>query len=121
MERDIKLENELLESLKDFSVTIDIEGDAYKLTAQDDSKHILVTWPYPLMEVWFDFTDGGQVIKTESIEFYDGEPVSELFDYVTYIIKNYLNHPTRIETTGRFLKIQELQINTKGQWVNVFD
>ena len=121
MERDTELEKIFLENLKDFSVTIDMAGDAYKLDAQYESKSITVTWPYPLMEVFFDSSEGEKVFKSESIEFYDGEPVSELHDYVTYIIQNYLNHSTRIETIGSFLKRQELQINANGQWVNVFD
>lgn len=121
MKRNTELETKFIRSLKDFSVEIVVENNAYKLVAQLNSKSILVTWAYPLMEVFFDFKENNKAINSDSIEIYDGESVSELHEYVTSIIINYFRHQTRIETLGRLLKRQELQIYSNGQWMSVFN
>ena len=121
MKRDLKLEKELTDALRGYPISVDWVNETYKLTARKGEKSVVVTWPYPLMEVYFDFIENDKETFSESVEFYEGESPSELCDYLTYVIKRFLNSPSRIETRGKLLKRSELQVSESGKWVSVFD
>jgi len=121
MERDTALEHKLKSALKEFSVILNWSGEAYTLKATKSQKTIEVTWPFPLMEVYFDFVENGNVAFSESIEFYENETQTDLRDYLVYVVQRFFNLPTRIETIGRFPKRTELQVKESEQWSNIFD
>ena len=121
MERDTAVENELNSALKEFSVQLTCSGEAYTLKAAKSEKSIEINWPHPLMEVFFDFVENGNVIFSESIEFYENETQKELRDYLIYVVKRFFNLPTRIESIGRLPKRTELQVKESEQWSSIFD
>ncbi len=121
MERNEELEQALSKTLSDYSVSITWEKQAYKLNAFKGSKRISITWPYPLMEVFFDFVENDKKIMSESIEFYGNETQDEFCDYIIYIASRFFNFPSRLETVGRFPKRKELQVNQNNEWCSIFD
>ena len=121
MERNIELEEELKESLKEYSPTIILKYDAYTLNATKNTKSVSITWPYPLMEVYFDFIENNKKIMSESIEFYDNETQKEFSDYIVYLIKRYFTLSTRVETLGSLLKRKELQVKINNEWHPIYD
>ena len=121
MDRDTAVEKELCLALKEFSVQLSCSGETYTLKAAISEKSIKVTWPHPLMEVFFDFVEHGNVIFSESVEFYENETQNELRDYLIYVVKRFFNLPTRIESIGRFPKRKELQVKESEQWSSIFD
>ena len=120
MERDIKLENNLVNSLSSYAPRIGRDKEAYMLEASYKNKRALVVWPYPLMEIFFDLWDNNKKIFSESLEFYENENKEELAEYLIKILKNYFDHETRVETEGKLLKRQELQFKNGDEWVSVF-
>lgn len=120
MDRNPNLEQSLKSSLADYNPVLELEGDAYKLRLNQGDKHIKVTWPYPLMEVYFDFWDGETIVFSESFEFYEKETDEELAEYITDVAKKYLTNQTRIITIGKLLKRKELQFNDGSEWISVF-
>lgn len=69
MDHDLSLENSLRASLDEFAPVIILCETAYELVDQVPGKIITVTWPYPLMEVFFDFSGPGRERFSESVEF----------------------------------------------------
>jgi hypothetical protein len=120
MDRNLNLELSLKSSLADYNPVLELEGDAYKLHLNQGDKRIKVTWPYPLMEVYFDFWDGETIIFSESFEFYENETHEELAEYLVDVAKKYLTNQTRTITIGKFLKRKELQFNDGSEWSPVF-
>jgi hypothetical protein len=120
MERDKKLESDLITSLASYAPRISWEKDAYMLETSYKNKRALVVWPYPLMEVFFDLWENNKKIFSESFEFYENETNEELVEYLVNILKNYFDHETRVETEGKLFKHQELQFKKGDEWVSVF-
>ena len=120
MERDKNIEKELLTSLSGYEPTINWEKDAYNLKLEYKNKSTKVVWPYPLMEVFFDFWEGNKKIFSESFEFYENETNEELVEYLLEISNNFFSNETRIETFGKLLKRNELQFKKGEEWVSVF-
>jgi hypothetical protein len=121
MERNPKIEQEIIDSLKEYSAVITCEKQSYKVTANNDIKNITITWPYPLMEVFFDFAENKEIIMSESIEFYENETEEDLRDYIVNITKRFFNLPVRIETLGKLLKRKELQVYQNSEWCSIYD
>ncbi len=121
MSRDPQLAQKLTEALAGYSAQLNWLHDAYNLSAEKVPKRVKITWPYPLTEVYFDFLQNDANIFSESIEFYDGESSDELCEYVAHVVKRFLDHPSRIESLGTFLKRTELQILEGDKWISVFD
>ncbi len=121
MERNLSLENSLQASLAEFAPQINLGESAYELVAQVPDKKVAVTWPYPLMEVFFDFNGPGEEMFSESVEFYAGESSAELAEYVTYVARRFLNLRTRLHTKKGWPSVTELQVEEKGEWQCVFE
>lgn len=121
MERNQKIEQEIVESLKEYSAAITCENQSYKVTVNNDIKSITITWPYPLMEVFFDFAANKEIIMSESIEFYENETGEDLCDYIIKITKRFFNLPVRVETLGKILKRKELQVYQNSEWCSIYD
>jgi hypothetical protein len=120
MDRKPELERELLELFSAFSAKIEIAKEAYQLSVCHGSKRAEVVWPYPLHEVYFDLWDGQSKVLSESFEFYEGEPDSELVEYLGVVLDRFFNHPTRVQVQGRLLKRKDLQYQQGGVWCSIF-
>lgn len=121
MSRDLQLEKVIAESLAEYSPRLSWENNAYRLKAGKAVMNVEVVWPYPLMEVYFDFTEKEEKVFSESVEFYEGESNSELAEYIVHVVRRFLDNPARIEKLGILLKRTELQVSKDGKWINVFD
>ena len=121
MDRNLNLENSLRASLAEFATEITAGETAYRLVAKVPEKEITITWPYPLMEVFFDFSGPGEKSFSESVEFYDGETSEEQTQYIGYVVKRFLKLPIRIHTKKGWPSITELQVEEKGDWQCVFE
>ncbi|WP_078118596.1 hypothetical protein [Thiosocius teredinicola] len=121
MDRDLSLEKELMVAISEFAPRITWVEAAYELVAKIPGKEVTVTWPYPLMEVFFDFVGPGDEKFSESVEFYEGESSAELAEYVANVVRRFLLLPVRIHTRKGWLSVTELQVEENGGWQCVFE
>ncbi len=117
----MEMEREIGEALKEYTVKINLADKAYQIETSNGNRSVVVTWPLPLQEVYFDFRENDEEVLSESVEFYEGETNSELSGYVVYITRRFLELPWRIKEKGRILKTKELQVDDGSEWRAVFD
>lgn len=115
-----QFERQLLEVLADFEPALSVENGAHRIAATKHPKSALVVWPYSLAEVFLDFSDHGEVVFSESVEYYDEEPREEQLKDIARVLRNFLLNETRVSTVGRLLSRSELQFRQGDKWISVF-
>jgi hypothetical protein len=113
-------EQQLLEALANFEPTLTAGNEAYRVSATHHAKHALMVWPLLLSEVFIDFSERGEVVFSESVEYYDKEPREEQLRDIAQVLRNFFLNETRIATVGGLLRRTELQFHLADQWVSVF-
>lgn len=115
------IEKLLNEDLSEYSPSLKFESDSHLIVASNNAKSIAICWPYPLMEVFFNFIDNNKIIASESVELYENETDLELVSYIIHIVKRYLSLPSQVNTFGIFFKTTELQVLHNEKWEYIFD
>jgi hypothetical protein len=116
----VPFEGQLLETLAEFEPTLVAGKDTYRVYATHHAKGVLVVWPHLLSEVFIDFSDRGEVVFSESVEYYDGEPREEQLRDIAQVLRNFFLNETRVASVGRMLRRTELQFCCANRWVSVF-
>ena len=120
MNQNAVFEQQLLDALADFAPTLAVEKGSYRINAMFDSKQVAIVWPYPLAEVFLDFSVPDGVIFSEWVEYYDGESDAEQILDIARTVRNFLLHEIRVVKIDRLLKRSELQFQQAGTWSSVF-
>jgi hypothetical protein len=110
---------QLLEALAAFEPALSTENGAYRVLAKYEAKGAVVIWPYPLAEVFLEFVEGGEVVLSESVEYYAAEPPAEQLKDIAQVLRNFFLNETRVATVGAVLKRSELQFRRGEKWVSV--
>ena len=110
----------LLNGLTQFNPTLAVDPSAYRLDVESGTKKVTVLWPSEAGEVFFDFHKDGQVLLSESVEYYEGEPQDDQAEDISRVVMNFLLNEVRVVHVGRLLKRHELQSNQSGRWLSVF-
>ena len=74
----------LIEALFEFNPTNLGSNDVWKILLSSKNKKIELTWPYPVMEIYFDFIESEEKVFTEWFEYYENETNEEI---ITEVVK----------------------------------
>jgi hypothetical protein len=113
-------QRQVLETLREFEPTLVAGNEAYRVSATHQAKGALVVWPLLVSEVFIDFSDRGEVVFSESIEYYDEEPREEQLRDIAQVLRNFFLNETRVASVGRLLRRTELQFRSANEWFSVF-
>ena len=110
-----------MQALSEFAPTMEVVSGAYEIFAAHGPKLVKLGWPVGIAsEVYFDFIENGDVILSESVEYYEGELAPEQIADVARTVANFLLHPTKLVEFGRFFTRKQLQYQEGLQWKSVF-
>ena len=110
----------LLNSLSRFNPVVSAGSDSHCVRFEHGEKAAKLTWPTQVAEVFFDFMKDGEIVLSESVEYYDDETRSEQAEDVARVLLNFLLHEVRVVQSGAFLKHKELQSCRGGEWLSIF-
>lgn len=96
------------------------ESDKYQLTFTKGEKSVLLQWPYEVGEIFLYFYIDGEIVYQDWIELLAEEDISELGDYASVIINNYLQYRTQIKRKCFIFRVTQLQYFNQGAWKNIF-
>lgn len=110
----------LLELMAQFKPKSSAEKDAHRLEFQHRGKSVVIFWPNLVMEVFFDFIEGGEKLLAESVEYYDSESPETQAQDIAEIAQRFLLNETRLVTVGSLLKRREIQYCRASEWMTIF-
>ncbi len=116
-----EIDNLLRQTLGDQLVSLKWKDQACKIVIEKSGKQLEITWAYPLLEAYFDFYEKQEKIFHDWIEMYDGETNSEMCQYIKYVSQRFFNMPSRLETNGKIMKVQTIEVFDGNKWENVFE
>lgn len=115
-----QLKNDIFNGLADYSMYLEDKIHGFNIVVFKGSKKVEVNWVYDFMDINFDFFENGNKIYTDWTDFYQGETVSYANGLVMYVIKRYLDFPSRVAMRWKRDKQGELEVNENGQWVSIY-
>jgi hypothetical protein len=111
----------LLKVCEKYSPKLCYEKEIYKLFVTYQNKQAEVVWPSKLKEIFFDFWDSEGRIFSDSVELYnDGESAANIPGYIGDVLHNFFEHETRLQTSGKLLKIKGLLFKKDDEWQTIF-
>ncbi len=119
--RDYQLEKDITGAFAEYSTTFEWDEGLYTIDVTKGVKRVKVNWAYDVHEVYFDFFENDKKIYEDWADFYSGETTSEIFNFVMFLVKRFINLPSRVFTQGKLLKTTDLAVNESGHWVNLYD
>jgi len=110
----------LVKTLSPFSPTFEAQKDAHEMRFQRRPKAVTVLWPNQIGEVFFDFMADGELLLSQSVEYYGDEIGAEEATDVARTVENFLLNEIRVTEVGWFPKRTELQYLCGEKWRSVF-
>ena len=111
----------LVKSLSQFSPTLKAQKDAHEMQFERSPKAVTVLWPNQVGEVFFDFMEDGELLLSQSVEYYGDEIGAEEATDVARTVENFLLNEIRVTEVGWFPKRTELQYLCGEKWRSVFE
>jgi hypothetical protein len=118
--RNHQLEKEIINAFTLYSTNLKWDDGVYKIDIAKDVKRVNVEWAYHVNEVYFDFFENDIKIYKDWADFYEGETSSEIFNFISFLVKRYINLPCRVITHGKWLKTTDLEVYVNEEWVNIY-
>ena len=110
----------LVKSLSPFSPTLNAQNDAHEIQFERSPKAVTVLWPNQVGEVFFDFREDGELLLSQSVEYYGDEIGAEEAADVARTVENFLLNEIRVTEVGWFPRRTELQYLCGEKWRSVF-
>jgi hypothetical protein len=110
----------LVKSLSPFSPNLNAQKDAHEMHFERSPKTVTVLWPNQVGEVFFDFMADGELLLSQSVEYYGDEIGAEEATDVARTVENFLLNEIRVTEVGWFPKRTELQYLYGEKWRSVF-